>query len=131
MYARAGSAIRSVPLGITDSSNETKLRFNHDLRRVREVCCATDISERVVDTCESAERVSATLGPTKHQVPGVRFSKIHVPGNLREAQASPQWELWHQAMREEQDSLDAHEVMEYTPRPRGHKVIPVHWIFFL
>jgi hypothetical protein len=32
-------------------------------------------------------------------------------------------------MQEEQDSLDAHEVMEYVERPRGHKVIPVHWIF--
>ncbi len=32
-------------------------------------------------------------------------------------------------MREEHDSLDAHEVTEYTPRPRGHKVIPLHWIF--
>jgi hypothetical protein len=29
-----------------------------------------------------------------------------------------------QAMQEEQDSLDAHEVMEYVPRPFGQKVIP-------
>ena len=39
-------------------------------------------------------------------------------------------EFWLQAMQEEHDSLDAHEVMEYVERPRGHKVIPVHWIFF-
>jgi hypothetical protein len=61
--------------------------------------------------------------------PGVKFSKVHIPGNLREAQRSPQWEYWEAAMQEEQNSLDAHEVMEYVPRPRGQKVIPVHWIF--
>jgi hypothetical protein len=42
---------------------------------------------------------------------------------------SPQWEYWKAAMQEEQNSLDTHEVMEYVPRPHGHKVIPVHWIF--
>jgi hypothetical protein len=32
-------------------------------------------------------------------------------------------------MREEMDSLDTHEVLEYVDRPPGQKVIPVHWIF--
>jgi hypothetical protein len=41
----------------------------------------------------------------------VRLSKIHVPSNLREAQRSPQWEYWKAAMQEEQNSLDAHDVM--------------------
>jgi hypothetical protein len=111
----------------SESRKENQLRFNDDLKLVREVSCAVDVSERVVDSGVSKEH--GNLGPTKHQIPGVKFSKIHVPANLREAQASPQWEQWHQAMREEQDSLDAHEVMEFTQRPRGHKVIPVHWIF--
>lgn len=31
-------------------------------------------------------------------------------------------------MPKEQDSLDAHDVIEHVHRPRGHKVIPVHWI---
>jgi hypothetical protein len=60
---------------------------------------------------------------------GVKFSKVHIPSNLKEAQKSPQWEYWEAAMQEEQNSLDAHEVMEYVPRQRGQKVIPVHWIF--
>jgi hypothetical protein len=32
-------------------------------------------------------------------------------------------------MIEEKNSLDAHECFEYTERPRGKKVIPVHWIY--
>jgi hypothetical protein len=32
-------------------------------------------------------------------------------------------------MREEMDSLDTHEVLEYVERPNGQKIIPVHWIF--
>ncbi len=32
-------------------------------------------------------------------------------------------------MVEEKNSLDAHETMEFAPRPRGDKVIPVHWIY--
>ena len=62
-------------------------------------------------------------------VPYVKLGKVHVPSNLREAQRSPQWEFWQQAMREEMDSLDTHEVLEYVDRPHGQKVIPVHWIF--
>jgi hypothetical protein len=68
-----------------------------------------------------------TTAEVKHT--GVRFGKISVPSSLREAQNSPHWEYWKAAMQEEQNSLDAHEVMEYVPRPHGHKVIPVHWIF--
>jgi hypothetical protein len=62
-------------------------------------------------------------------VPSVKLGKVHVPSNLREAQRSPQWEFWQQAMREEMDSLDTHEVMEYVERPNGQKIILVHWIF--
>lgn len=60
---------------------------------------------------------------------GVRFSKIPVPSNYREARMSDQWVFWEQAMIEEKNSLDAHECFEYTERPRGKKVIPVHWIY--
>ena len=65
----------------------------------------------------------------KVHVQGVKFSKVHVPANLKEAQRSEQWRQWEQAMQEEKDSLDAHDTMEYVERPHGHKVIPVHWIF--
>lgn len=64
-----------------------------------------------------------------HATPGVMFSKVHVLANLRDAQRSPQWEYREAAMQEEQDSLDAHDVMEYIHRQRGHKIFPVHWIF--
>jgi hypothetical protein len=60
---------------------------------------------------------------------GVRWSKIPVPSNYREARMSDQWVFWEQAMIEEKNSLDAHECFEYTDRPRGKKVIPVHWIY--
>jgi hypothetical protein len=61
--------------------------------------------------------------------PGVKFSKITVPRNYREARQSDQWSYWEQAMNEEKNSLDAHETMEYVERPWGKKVIPVHWIY--
>ena len=61
--------------------------------------------------------------------PGIRFSKVPVPSNLKEARQSQQWSHWSQAMDEEKSSLDAHDTMEYVERPTGHKVIPVHWIF--
>jgi hypothetical protein len=77
---------------------------------------------------ENAE-VIGVRSDSKVHVPGVKFSKIHVPSNLREARLSPQWDQWSQAMQEEQDSLDVHDVMEYVSRPFGQKVIPVHWIF--
>jgi len=118
-----------------ESSKERKLQAPAEWERVREVCNAVASSERVVESsaCEPREDSHLVhdfnLNPAKGQIPGVRWSKVPVPENLREAQRSPQWEFWRQAMQEEQDSLDAHEVMEYVERPRGHKVIPVHWIF--
>ena len=60
---------------------------------------------------------------------GVKFCKINVPSNYREARQSEQWEFWEAAMNEEKDSLDAHECFEYVERERGKKVIPVHWIY--
>jgi len=59
----------------------------------------------------------------------VKFCKVHVPSNYREARQSEQWELWEGAMNEEMDSLNAHECFEYVDRQRGKKVIPVHWIY--
>jgi hypothetical protein len=91
-------------------------------------CSAASFSGRVVGSgsTEAGHKVQQEES-SKHI--GVRLSKIHVPSNLREAQRSPQWEYWKAAMQKEQNSLDAHDVMEYVPRPHGHKVIPVHWIF--
>ena len=48
---------------------------------------------------------------------GVRFSKVPVPSNYREARASEQWEYWEMAMNEEKNSLDAHDCFEYVDRP--------------
>lgn len=62
---------------------------------------------------------------------GVKFSKSTYPSKLEGSPEIPSMEYWETAMQEEQDSLDAHDVMEYVHRPRGHKVIPVHWIYFV
>jgi hypothetical protein len=108
-----------------ESSKERKLQAPAELERVREVCNAVASSERVVESsaCEPREDSHIVhdfnLNPAKGQIPGVRWSKVPVLENLREAQRSPQWEFWRQAMQEEQDSLEAHEVMEYVERPRG------------
>jgi transposase InsO family protein len=67
--------------------------------------------------------------PPNEGEPGVKFSKISVPKNYREARQSDQWSYWEQAMNEEKNSLDAHETMDYVERPWGKKVIPVHWIY--
>ena len=118
-----------------DSAKERKLQTPAEWEKVREVCNSVTSSGRVAESSiwkgreESHSVHDYNLNHVKGQVPGVRWSKVTVPENLREAQRSPQWEFWLQAMQEEQDSLDAHEVMEYVERPRGHKVIPVHWIF--
>jgi hypothetical protein len=61
---------------------------------------------------------------------GVRWSRVPCTrATAREARMSDQWVFWEQAMIEEKNSLDAHECFEYTERPRGKKVIPVHWIY--
>jgi hypothetical protein len=91
-------------------------------------CSAAGFSGRVVGS-EGTEAGHKVQKEESSNHTGVRLSKIHVPSNLREAQRSPQWEYWKAAMQEDQNSLDAHDVMEYVPRPHGHKVIPVHWIF--
>lgn len=63
------------------------------------------------------------------------FNKVHVPANLRGAQRSDQWGYWAQAMQEEKDCLDAHDVMEYINRPYKsryqEKVTLIHWIFLV
>lgn len=59
----------------------------------------------------------------------VKFCKVPIPANYREARRSDQWEYWETAMNEEKDSLDAHDCFEYVDRERGKKVIPVHWIY--
>eukprot|EP00884_Botryococcus_braunii_P022989 jgi/Botrbrau1/9374/Bobra.0252s0003.1 len=66
--------------------------------------------------------------PPNEGEPGVKFVKISVPKNYREARQSDQWSYWEQAMNEEKNSLDAHETIKYVERPWGKEVIPVHSI---
>ena len=103
-----------------ESQREREQRGKSESSQTAPMCSAATFSERVVGERESESKQDQG----KHT--GVRFGKISVPSNLKEAQQSPQWEYWKAAMQKEQNSLDAHEVMEYVPRPRGHKVIPVH-----
>jgi hypothetical protein len=111
-----------------ESKRERELKTSHKPTERIASCSAASFSGRVVGlgSTEAGHKVQQEES-SKHT--WVRLSKIHVPSNLREAQRSPQWEYWKAAMQEEQNSLDAHDVMEYVPRPHGHKVIPVHWIF--
>jgi hypothetical protein len=81
----------------------------------------SETTDPLVLTCEERG--------VKGNPPAVKFCKISIPRNYREARASDQWVYWEQAMVEEKNSLDSHETMEYAPRPRGDKVIPVHWIY--
>jgi hypothetical protein len=60
---------------------------------------------------------------------GQQATSVPVPKNYREARESEQWEFWEAAMNEEMNSLDAHGCFEYVERPRGQKIIPVHWIY--
>jgi hypothetical protein len=104
--------------------------------------CKTQVSatEHSVRMCgEEAERdgyteerfyvFRCTERPPNEGEPSVKFSKITVPRNYREARQSDQWSYWEQAMNEEKNSLGAHETMAYVERPWGKKVIPVHWIY--
>jgi hypothetical protein len=111
-----------------ESKRERSMRESSDTTERKASCSAASVSGRVVGS-EGATNDSPKGKGEEGKHTGVRFGKIHVPSNLREAQMSPQWEYWKAAMQEEQNSLDTHEVMEYVPRPHGHKVIPVHWIF--
>ena len=92
-------------------------------------------NERVVGTCCNSEddiiptASLAFLRACLASPSGVKFCKIQVPSNYREARQSEQWEFWEAAMNEEKNSLDAHECFEYVERERGKKVIPVHWIY--
>jgi transposase InsO family protein len=88
-------------------------------------CIDTDEREQVDSEPASIAFLRACLASPA----GVRFSKVHVPDNYREARMSDQWEFWEQAMNEEKNSLDAHDCFEYVDRPKGKKVIPVHWIY--
>jgi hypothetical protein len=106
-----------------ESQREREQRGKSESSQTAPMCSAATFSERVVGERECESK------PDQGKHTGVRFGKISVLSSLKEAQKSPQWEYWKAAMQEEQNSLDAHEVMEYVPRPRGHKVIPVHWIF--
>jgi hypothetical protein len=111
-----------------ESKRERELKTSHKPTERIASYSAASFSGRVVGSgsTEAGHKVQQEES-SKHT--GVRLSKIHVPSSLREAHRSPQWEYWKAAMQEEQNSLDAHDVMEYVPRPHGHKVIPVHWIF--
>ncbi len=85
---------------------------------------ADDVSDEFVPSVSLSFMKACLASPSE-----VKFCKIHVPSNYREARRSEQWELWEGAMNEEMDSLNAHECFEYVERQRGKKVIPVHWIY--
>jgi hypothetical protein len=125
----------SVVHAASESRREERLRVSQESRAVQSasssgrVSVMPDSGEALRgDTRDALEGKDYNFAASL-ETPGVKLSKVHIPANLREAQRSPQWEYWEAAMQEEQDSLDAHEVMEYVPRQRGQKVIPVHWIF--
>ncbi len=42
----------------------------------------------------------------KVPVPGVTVNEVHGPSSLREAQQSPPWEYWSQAMQEDVVTCD-------------------------
>ncbi len=119
----------------SESGREERLRIPPEWRHVRDSSSAgRDNGSRetgeVLRECVNGGQAGLDFNLLAgNAVPGVKFSKVHIPANLQEARSSPQWEYWETAMQEEQNSLDAHEVMEYVTRPRGHKVLPVHWIF--
>lgn len=88
------------------------------------VASGENASNEFVPTVSLAFMRACLASPT-----GVKFCKIHVPNNFREARQSEQWEFWEGAMNEEMNSLNSHECFEYVERQRGKKVIPVHWIY--
>jgi hypothetical protein len=57
--------------------------------------------------------------------------RVFSPRNFREAKQSPQWELWHEAMLEEMDSLESHGTWDYAVKKSYMKVIPCHWVYAL
>jgi hypothetical protein len=57
--------------------------------------------------------------------------RVFTPRNFKEAKQSPQWELWHDAMLEEMDSLESHGTWDYAVRTSNMKVIPCHWVYAL
>jgi hypothetical protein len=57
--------------------------------------------------------------------------RVFTPRNFREAKQSPQWELWHDAMLEEMDSLESHGTWDYAVKTSDMKVIPCHWVYAL
>jgi hypothetical protein len=111
-----------------ESKREPEMKTSHKTTERIDSCSAAGFSGRVVGS-EGTEARHKVQKEESSNHTGVRLRKIHVPSNLREAQRSPEWEYWKAAMQEEQNSFDAHDVMEYVARPNGHKVIPVHWIF--
>ncbi len=88
------------------------------------VASGEDVGVEFVPTVSLAFMKACLASPVE-----VKFCKIHVPNNYREARQSEQWELWEGAMNEEMNSLNSHECFEYVERQRGKKVIPVHWIY--
>ena len=52
-----------------------------------------------------------------------------VPKNLREAWASPEWEKWQEAMREEYDQLINMGTWELQQPVEGQRLVGNHWVF--
>ena len=56
---------------------------------------------------------------------------IAIPRTYKEAMASPQCDMWMQAMNEELASLAAHNTWELSVKPSDQRVLPVKWVFAL
>jgi hypothetical protein len=124
-------------MGPTPPSHIKLSQANSESKREKYNCVAhTGCSVRILEGCAERDDYGQQFfafqcnedPPSGHE-PAIKFSKISVPRNYREARASDLWPYWEQAMNEEKNSLDAHDTMEYVERPWGKKVIPVHWIY--
>ena len=51
------------------------------------------------------------------------------PETVSEALHGPHSEQWREAMQEEIDSLQKHDVYELTELPRGRKAVGCKWVF--
>jgi hypothetical protein len=60
---------------------------------------------------------------------GLNIGDIIVPDNYNDVLASPQRELWEEAMQREITSLTSLGVWEIVPRPPGKKIVRSKWVF--
>lgn len=74
-------------------------------------------------------RMPSNRYPTQEYAQHVHADGITTPLTLEQALASPERQFWKQAINDELDSLGAHNTWDLTELPKGHKAIPVKWVF--